>query len=150
MYVVVQRLTYMYNVVVHRFINRFTSYTCQLLVCSLLAIPGNLAVWTISQLDYMPDGHAPFAGHQVPCWWKCTQVSPTLGAMVSVRMPGMLGMPGKLGMLVAAGFSIFGGGGLRNVPTPPADQLGSLGGRGVPSCSSTSTFSRASSVCPRL
>ena len=80
---------------------------------------------------------------------RCTLVSPVLDAVVSVGMPGMLGMPGtKLGMLVAAGFSIFGGGGLRNVPTPPADQLGSLGGRGVPSSSSTRTFSHsASSVC---
>ena len=44
------------------------------------------------------------------------------GAVVTVGkrgMPGMpgklMGMPGKLGMLVAAGFSIFGGGGLGNV-----------------------------------
>ena len=62
---------------------------------------------------------------------RCALVDPVLDAVVSVGMPGMLGMPGtKLGMLVAAGFSIFGGGGLRNVPTPPADQLGSLGGGG--------------------
>ena len=77
--------------------------------------PGNFSVWNISLLDYLPDGH------QVPPLVEMHIGQSrllVLCAVVSVGMPGMLGMPGtKLGMLVAAGFSIFGGGSLRNVPT---------------------------------
>ena len=91
-------------------------YTIAGLLFAGVSGQGCFGVRIISQLDYLPDGQ--FAGHQVHCWRKCTQVSRTLGAVVSVGMGGMLGMPGKLGMLVPpAGFSIFGGGGLRNVPT---------------------------------
>ena len=105
---------------------------CRLLLSLLGVDPtiphGNFSVLNISLLDYLPDGPAGHGG-DAHWWWV---VSVGMPVWVRVGMPGMLGMPStKLGMLVPAGFSIFGGGRLRNVPTPPADQLGSLGGRGL-------------------